>query len=84
MIKDFCAKEGNEYYVPNFGLNAINISFFLNHSPTPNIITLDDGNSFITAQMIPAGEELTVNYSSFSEGHSFKHKEGNYSPPPKQ
>jgi SET domain-containing protein len=37
-IKSFMIKNEDGYPVPEKGLNSINISFFLNHSHTPNVI----------------------------------------------
>lgn len=55
------------------GLNGMDISFFLNESKDPNVITLDEGDTFITKREIKKGEELTSNYSTYD----FKHKNKN-------
>ena len=61
-------------FVPKDGFNAKDISFFMNHSLTPNVEEydskrIDSGDSFTefrAATNISKGEELTINYNSFS------------------
>lgn len=66
MIDDFFVieKDGS-VEVPEFGLNGMDISFFVNNSDTPNLITKDGGYSFITLRDVKAGEELTVRYETY-------------------
>lgn len=66
MIDDFFGweKDGT-IFIPEFGLNGIDISFFLNQSKKPNIKTIDGGQNFITSRKIKKGEELTVSYASY-------------------
>ena len=42
-------------------LNRIDFSFLVNMSDNPNIVTIDDGVTFITTREIKSGEELTTN-----------------------
>lgn len=66
MVNDFfVAEEDGKIWVPEFGLNGIDISFFLNHSKNPNVKTIDDGLNFITIRDIKKGEEITVSYKTF-------------------
>lgn len=66
-IKDICIfREGN-YLVPDYGLNGLDISWYLNHSEEPNLQVID-GYLFRTLRRIHAGEELTVDYNSFCGG----------------
>jgi len=74
MIKDFCALQDGIYYVPNYGIDAIDKFYFLNHSSLPNMITLDKGETFITSRRIKKGEELTVDYGSYNEATHFAKK----------
>jgi len=66
MISDFlgCSKDGKTIEIPEYGLNGMDISFFLNHSEQPNIKT-KDGNTFTTTRLIKIGEELTSDYSTY-------------------
>src|SRR4030042_1264762 len=57
MVKDFYVIMKNKLYLPNFSLNEINISFFLNRSKNPNV-TEKDGEDFFASRNIKKGEEL--------------------------
>lgn len=67
LVRDFCALQNGVYFVPNYGIDAIDKSYFLNHSPKPNMKTVDGGEGFITARAIKKGEELTANYDEYHE-----------------
>ncbi len=70
MIFDFCSIEGENVYVPSIGLNAMDISFFLNHSDNPNIVTIDNGATFKSSRSIGVDEELTIDYSTYTDEHT--------------
>ncbi|MBU3934985.1 SET domain-containing protein [Patescibacteria group bacterium] len=66
MIDDFFSVEKDgKVWVPEVGLNGIDISFFLNTSESPNVKTADKGFTFLTMRKIKKGEELTVSYKSY-------------------
>lgn len=67
LVRDFCALQGGVYFVPNYGMDAIDKSYFLNHSRKPNMVTKDKGETFVTARVIKKGEELTANYEEYHE-----------------
>ena len=67
MIKAYCVFDQQRWLVPNVGLNRIDISFFINHSKTPNVATMD-GENFFAIRAIAAGEEILSDYDSYSEG----------------
>lgn len=67
LVRDFCALQEGVYFVPNYGIDAIDKSYFLNHSTKPNMITLERGEGFITARAIKKGEELTSNYEHYHD-----------------
>jgi len=69
MITDFCQKDGNFWYVPHSGLNGLDISFYLNHSKTPNIkiCCSKDTSCFVffkTIRKIQGNEELFIDYNT--------------------
>lgn len=66
LIHDFFPKTGPKYFIPEFGLNSLNVSFFLNHSDDANIMNYEDGR-MVALKDIKNGEELTSNYSVFSD-----------------
>ncbi len=67
MVRDFCALQDGVYFVPTYGIDAIDKSYFLNHSTSPNMETLDNGETFVAARDIKKGEELTANYELYHE-----------------
>lgn len=66
MVSDFfVTDEHGQIDIPEYGLNGIDVSFFINHSKTPNLITYDESETFVTAHEIKKGEELTADYSTY-------------------
>ena len=74
MVRDFCALQDGVYFVPNYGIDAITKNYYLNHSKTPNLVTKDKGETFITVRDILEGEELTADYDSYHETEHFDRK----------
>ena len=68
MIHDYSEK-CDKWYVPDVGMNGLDITFYLNHSSKPNMIQVDAGDSdcmfviFRTIKHIKKGEELFINYN---------------------
>ena len=70
MIDDyFVVEKDNTINIPEYGLNGMDMSFFVNHSDTPNLVTRE-GRYFFTARKITKGEELTVGYDGYD--HKYK------------
>jgi SET domain-containing protein len=67
LVRDFCALQNGTYFVPDYGIDAIDKSYFLNHSRRPNMVTLRGGEVFVTARSIKKGEELTADYEQYHE-----------------
>lgn len=66
MLADFFTYEPDgSIWLPESGLNGIDISFIMNTSKQPNVKTFDGGINFITTRQIKVGEELTVDYETF-------------------
>jgi SET domain-containing protein len=65
IILDFYAFDQNKVYIPQNGLNVFDITFYINHSDTPNMVSYDGGENFVAAREIKAGEELTSNYNTY-------------------
>ncbi|MCR4326742.1 MAG: SET domain-containing protein [Candidatus Roizmanbacteria bacterium] len=63
-------EDGNVEVPPN-GVVGLDMSFYLNHSDTPNLETHDHGETFVAKRAIKNGEELTVDYTTF-DPHSAK------------
>ena len=67
LIEDFCPLQKGRFYLPAKGMGAIDVSYYLNTSKTPNMLEQGEGEDFIAARDIKAGEELTVDYDTYSE-----------------
>jgi uncharacterized protein len=64
MYDDFCIIKGGKYGCPT-SFNDLTMAWYLNDSPTPNVIVDDDYNLW-AARDIEEGEELTIDSSKFS------------------
>lgn len=69
MVKDFYTVVKGKIYLPNFSLNEIDISFFLNRSKSPNVVD-EKGEEFFALRDIKKGEELTADYANYSDNFS--------------
>ncbi|KKU11345.1 MAG: hypothetical protein UX17_C0081G0003 [Parcubacteria group bacterium GW2011_GWC2_45_7] len=68
MVADFFTYEGSKVWIPEHGLNGMNISFFANTSKKPNLRPKEDKNGIndlYTVRCVKAGEELTVDYRDY-------------------
>ena len=67
MYDDFCVVKdnGNLYGCPQ-NFNQLTMAWYMNHSETPNV-EIDENYDFKTSCDIQDGEELTINYNTFSE-----------------
>ncbi|NDC09296.1 MAG: SET domain-containing protein-lysine N-methyltransferase [Oxalobacteraceae bacterium] len=74
-LADFCLIESGRVFVPEIGMNAVNISIYLNHSKTPNL-GFNKQDVLEALRDVARGEELTIDYDlSFGEEHVFDDKE---------
>lgn len=62
IVETYCLFDNDIYYVPANGFKVMDISLFLNHADTPNIISINDGEYFEAITDIKAGEELLIDY----------------------
>lgn len=71
LIDRFCYSENGTFLIPEFGLNAMDIAFYVNHSRNPNVSFVKNGY-LKTKRAVAAGEELTMNYDAdFGGEHLF-------------
>ena len=73
LVRDFCALQDGYYFAPDYGIDAVDKSYFLNHSRTPNMKVVRGGEAFVTARAIKTGEELTADYRLYDTEKQFKH-----------
>lgn len=70
-VKEFAlaiySVRGDTFYFPDHSLNAIDISYFLNHSSHPNVGARADGNKFVALRIIKKGEELLSDYRTYTD-----------------
>jgi SET domain-containing protein len=64
MVENYCLYDDKNYFIPDYGFKVMDLVNFLNHSDTPNIISINDGEDFETIMEIAAGEELLIDYGS--------------------
>jgi len=62
FIETYFLYDEQQYYIPAHGCKVMDMANYLNHSPTPNIISVEDGKWFEAIRDISKGEELFVNY----------------------
>jgi len=69
MYEDFCiiTDRGRRFGCPT-NFNRLTISWYLNSSKNPNVACHEDFR-FTAKRLIKAGEELTVDYSTYNEFH---------------
>lgn len=62
LIENYCLYDEENYFVPDYGFKKMDLVNFLNHSDTPNIISINDGEFFEAINDIKKGEELVIDY----------------------
>lgn len=69
LVQNYCLYDENlNYFVPGNGFKKLDLSHFLNHSNTPNIISINDGEYFEALTDIQAGSELFIDYGTLVHG----------------
>ncbi len=67
MVEDFCVIEDDgSVRIPASGFQNMGMSFYVNHSKDSNLITSDDGYTFVTKRKIKTGEELLIDYTHYA------------------
>lgn len=65
MYLDFCPVVDGAFVAPQ-SFNQLTMGWYLNHSGAPNVLC-ERGLRFLTRRFVMKGEELTVDYSTYSE-----------------
>jgi SET domain-containing protein len=68
LIENYCLFDEENYFVPDYGFKKIDLSLFLNHSDSPNVMSIQDGNYFEAIRDIQKGEELVIDYGEIVDG----------------
>lgn len=64
LIENYCLYDEENYFIADYGFKVMDLVNYLNHSETPNLISLRDGEDFETTRLILSGEELFIDYGS--------------------
>ncbi len=64
LIETYCLYDDENYFVPEYGFKKMDLVNFLNHSDTPNVISINEGEFFEALRNIPTGEELLADYGA--------------------
>jgi SET domain-containing protein len=67
LIENHCLFDEDFYFIPDYGFKLVDLVIYLNHSETPNVISLNDGEEFQAIRDIAIGEELLVDYGTIVE-----------------
>lgn len=62
LIETYCLYDEDNYFIPDYGFKIMDMVNYLNHSETPNIVSVNDGEFFEAIRDIEEGGELLVDY----------------------
>ena len=68
LVENHCLFDEKSYFIPEYGFKMVDLVIYLNHSETPNVISINDGERFEAIRDIKVGEELLVDYGTIVEG----------------
>ena len=68
FIETYYLYDDAYYFVPAHGCKVMDMANYLNHSNTPNLISVQDGLFFEAIRDIKEGEELLIDYGSIVDG----------------
>ena len=66
LVETYCLYDEDHYYVPDYGFKVMDLVNYLNHSSSPNIISVNDGEEFEAITDIPSGTELLLDYKEIA------------------
>jgi len=67
MVKNFgMVEDDGRIWAPHYGINGMDMSFYVNHSETPNLTANKEATIFLTNRKIITDEELVLDYRTFS------------------
>jgi SET domain-containing protein len=68
IIVNYCLFDEDAYFVPEKGFKKMDLSYYVNHSDSPNIISINEGEYFEATRVIKVNEELFLDYGTIVEG----------------
>ncbi len=72
LIETYCLYDDEHYFVPDYGFKVMDLVNYLNHSSSPNVISVNDGEYFEALVDIPMGTELMINYGAIVEVEGYE------------
>lgn len=64
MVETYCTFDLDSYYIERTGFKKMDLCCYVNHSDTPNIAPVNNGEYFEALVDIKKGEELTIDYGT--------------------
>lgn len=74
MLEDFFVEREGFFYIPKNGFSDVDISFYLNHSYSPNVKFDEENDAIISLRDIKKGEELFSDYGTYDKEWMEKNK----------
>lgn len=68
LVENHCLYDDDHYFIPSYGFKMFDMVVFINHSDTPNLLSVNEGEYFEALRDIVAGEELFVDYGMIVDG----------------
>jgi len=68
LVENHCLFDEKSYFIPDYGFKLVDLVIYLNHSDSPNVVSINDGERFEAIRDIACGEELFVDYGTIVEG----------------
>jgi len=72
LIETYCLYDEEDYFVPDYGFKVMDLVNYLNHSSSPNVISVNDGEYFEALVDVPAGTELLIKYGDIVEVEGYE------------
>jgi SET domain-containing protein len=72
LVETYCLYDEENYYVPDYGFKVMDLVNYLNHSSSPNIMSVNDGEYFESIMDIPKGAELLVDYGEIVDVEGYE------------
>ncbi len=68
FVETYYLYDEEQYFIPEHGCKIMDMANYLNHSNTPNLVSVNEGEYFEALRNIKEGEELFINYGEIVEG----------------
>ena len=68
FIETYYLYNREHYFIPGHGCKIMDMANYLNHSSTPNLVSVDEGMWFEAIGDIAEGEELLIDYGVIVDG----------------